>query len=51
MPDGTVGPLALRLWTIGSIPAQQARGRDWAMSALRDLAIWWESDHDRELMV
>ena len=21
------------------------------MSALRDLAIWWESDHDRELLV
>lgn len=25
MPDGTVGPLALRLWTIGSIPAAGQR--------------------------
>ena len=29
-----------------SIPAL-ASGRNWAISALRDLAIWWERDQDR----
>ena len=33
-----------------SIPAL-ASGRNWAISALRDLAIWWERDQDREMLV